>query len=91
MNRPVTLTNFEATTLEHVLEYIVEQDDRERLDFVSRVAEHLECSMHDRRIDTLFNEHDVLVLDAVPTECKQHVFYKASFLLQELRSQTYGN
>jgi hypothetical protein len=84
MDRKVTLEYKEVDTLADVLNYIVNEGDREHDDFVERAVEE------GLDVDSLFNEHDELLFEKVPKELKSHIYYKACLLLSELTSVTFG-
>lgn len=84
MKKLVVLDSLEINILTETLEYIVIEDDKERVDFVNQAL------LRGFEPNKFFDEYDGLLVDKVPKELKSHIFFKASFLLDQLTGVTYG-
>jgi hypothetical protein len=86
MNREITIDRDEAQLLEDTLNYIVNDDNREKDDFIEQLKSQ---GIADET--PFFDEHDNLIIKSVPKRMKNHIFYKASVLLQALAGPMYGS
>ena len=88
MTKNVVLSGGDVKLLQDVLEYIIFEDDRERIDFQNQLDTF---TFGDKSIyNSVFNEWDTLNTKLVPKELQSHIFYKSSVLHQELMDSTEG-
>jgi hypothetical protein len=84
MKRAIVLNAQDSKLLEDVLSYITIEDDREKNDFEARA---LDIGVAP---DKLFDEHYELIPSNVPNDLRNHIFYKATILANELVSAIQG-
>jgi hypothetical protein len=85
MKRDISIDREEAQLLEDTLNYIVNDSDSEKEDFIEQLKDD---GITDET--PFFDEHDNLIIKEVPKKHRNHIFYKASLLLQALAGPMYG-
>lgn len=77
MKKQTVLNKIEEELILDLCEYLL-CDDKERNDFIENFGH------------TWFNEYEILDLDAVPKDCRNHIYYKTEIIRQTLMEIKYG-